>query len=122
MSDDLVKILQLQSLADLKLNTELARLKGIALEEEGPKATLTAIAQEKKRYNPLSETDISQITLACSDGKWQSWAERETRIAMGELAKIAQKYEDQLLVTNQAFGRVEALKTIISKAKGAVKK
>lgn len=117
MKEDLIKIQQLQTLAELKLNIERARLSDIAREEDGPKAVLRAIAQEKKRQTGATELDVQHTTLVGMDGKWRVWAERETRSAMLELARIAKKREDQLLVTTQAFGRTEALKSIVAKAK-----
>jgi hypothetical protein len=117
MREDLIKIQQLQVLAELKLNSERARLKDIAREEERPNAVLDAISQEKERHTGVVELEVSQSTLAGMDGKWRVWAERETRAAMQELARIAKKREDQLRVTNQAFGRTEALKSLVKKAK-----
>lgn len=117
MKEDLIKIQQLRTLAELKLNTERARLSDITREENGPKVVLSAIAQEKKRQTRASELDFPQSTLVGMDGKWRVWAERETRSAMLELARIAKKREDQMLVITQAFGRTEALRSIISKAK-----
>jgi hypothetical protein len=122
MRKDLIKIQQLQVLAELKLNTERARLKDIMREEDGPNAVLDAIRQEKKRHSGTVDLDVPQSTLIGVDGKWRVWAERETRAAMLELARIAKKREDQLRVTNQAFGRTEALKSIVSKAKETLKK
>ncbi|MEM5476662.1 hypothetical protein [Pacificibacter sp. AS14] len=122
MSDNLIKIQQLQSLAELKLNTERARLKGIAREEDGPNAVLQEILQEKQHYGNMFGAEVAQSTRAGMDGKWRVWAERKTLAAMLELARIAKKREDQLLVTNQAFGRTEALKAIVKKAKEAQKK
>lgn len=122
MREELIRIQHLQALAEMKLNTERARLKAIAREESEPKAVLDAIAQEKKRHGRAAELDVSQFTLLGLDHKWQGWAERETRAAMLELARIAKKREDQLRVTNQAFGRTEALKSILAKTKEALKK
>lgn len=122
MNDELIKIRQLQALAELKLNTERARLKDILREEEGPKAVLDAIAQEKKSQSAVSEQEVSQSLLAGAQGKWQVWADREARAAMSELARIAQKYEHQLQITTQAFGRTEALKSIEAKTKAALQR
>lgn len=122
MKEDLIKIQQLQTLAEIKLNSERARLREIAREENVPKAVLSAIAQEKKRYTSASEPDVPHFMLDGMDGKWRIWAERETRSALQELARIAKKREDQLRVTNQAFGRTEVLNSIVRKAKETLKK
>lgn len=117
MNDDLIKIRQLQKLAELKLNTELARLKDIAREKDVPNAVLNAIVQEKKCHDKNAESKISQSMISGMDVKWQVWAERKTRDAMGELARIAQQQEDQMLIAKQAFGRTEALKFVVRKTK-----
>jgi hypothetical protein len=113
--EDLKKIRQLQALAELKLTTELAHLKAISDEEAAPKAVISAIAQEKADHATDANLGVSQSTMAGMDQKWSIWAEREQRDAMRVLALIAQRREDQRVVTKQAFGRTEALKNIALK-------
>jgi hypothetical protein len=121
MREDLMKIRQLQALAELKLTTELAQLKVISDEEAAPKAAISAIAQEKTRNASDASLGVSQSTIAGMDNKWSIWAEREQRDAMRALARIAQRREDQLIVTKQAFGRTEALKNIAIKMRNDAK-
>lgn len=119
MTNDVTKIQQLQALAELKLTTELANLDRIAAEKQAPNAALDAIAREKRVQDQSANWDIDQATVSGMSEKWAIWAEREMRNAMGELARIAQRYEAQMDVAKQAFGRTEALKGLVQKAKDA---
>ncbi|MEN8833262.1 MAG: hypothetical protein ABF285_00375 [Pacificibacter sp.] len=119
MTNDVTKIQQLQALAELKLTTELANLDRIAAEKQAPNAVLDAIAREKRVQDQSANWDFDQATVSGMSEKWAIWAERETRNAMGELARIAQRYEAQMDVAQQAFGRTEALKALVQKAKDA---
>lgn len=115
MTDDLVKIRQLQALADLKLNTELARLKAIAQEKDVPNAILDKISKEKIRSIEMSKSDFTQSMVSGMDANWHIWVEQKTRSAMSDLARIAQRQEAQMIVAKQAFGRTEALKSLAKK-------
>lgn len=117
MTEALIKIRQLQVLAKLKLNTELVRLSEISHEESVPLARLKAIAQEEMRHKDNGGFEISQAALSGMDTRWQIWAGREKRAIMSDLARIAQKREDQLIIAKHAFGRTEVLKTLESDAK-----
>lgn len=117
MTDALIRIQQLQALAEMKLNFELARVSEFTQQEHAPKAKLNAINQEEICNRNNGEFEESQAILSGMDVKWQIWAEHEKRTLMRELAQIAQKREDQIIIAKHAFGRTEVLKKIAATTK-----
>ncbi|RPE64621.1 hypothetical protein EDD53_2380 [Pacificibacter maritimus] len=117
MSDLAKKVMQLQHLAELKLNMELSHLQAITAQRDAPLQVIEAINAEKKAIQTaaLDDNDFTHATLSGVDQNWAKWAQVQQKTAMENMARIAQKRESQLQIARQAFGRVDALKALANK-------
>lgn len=108
---------KLTAIAELALQKELSDLAVQAAKERVEKEALEALlAQKAERLRARSQFDgFDPATLADVDGKWARWADKQALEMRRKLALAAAAREDQLVKTQRAFGRNEALKGIIRK-------
>ncbi|SFJ61409.1 hypothetical protein [Celeribacter neptunius] len=111
MTKRFAQLKRLQEVAELALNSELAKLADIKREEEGPRARLRQIEEARaERAAALSAADgFDMASLMGVDRAWDKWADQEKRQALRDLARVAERREAQLELTRKAFGKKDAL-------------
>lgn len=111
MSKKRAQLNRLKDVAELALNSELARLAEIKREEDAPRTRLKQLEQARvERAAALGDAEgFDMASLMGADRAWEKWAEKEKRQAMMELAQVAERREAQLEHTRKAFGKKDAL-------------
>lgn len=112
-------ISELEVLAQIVFEAELARLKTLSQEVNEQHAALSELAAAKsQRQAALMESELRDdlAFLAGQDALWGKWAFLESARLSRSLAQAAARREDQRLKTQRAFGKRDALRQMREQA------
>lgn len=106
---------EMEAVATMALDVELARLKMISKEMAGKNEVLHTLAQSRTariRELQAGSADEDVAFLCGQDALWWAWLERNAAKISQEVAELGIKREDQRLRAKQAFGKRDALRQI----------
>ncbi|MFT6451055.1 MAG: hypothetical protein ACJA06_000536 [Halocynthiibacter sp.] len=108
-------IAALETLAQLILDSELARLQGISKEQEEKASAIKALQDARKTRDEILLDGPDMAQFAGADVRWHRWMAGAQRSLAIEAAQIAARREAQLAVSRKAFGRVQVLGKLTGK-------
>lgn len=108
-------LLKLHAIADMALQTELAKLAAIASEEKEPRQALETLSTEQARLFEQSR-DTLGLTRPNAMENWIGWAQKERQKISETLLEIQTRKEHQIARSRRAFGKRTALEKIMNKS------
>ena len=118
------RLMKLQSVSTTLLDIELFKLKKIAVEQNRISEALLDI-QNAKRQQSIELTNTNGLEASLRAGvntKWDAWCIQKSTSLNQERAALRVEMESQLKKTQEMFGRSDAVKTLVKRQAGLIKK
>lgn len=112
----------LETLATIVFDAEMARLNVLTKDLSARQTQLEDLAAAKAARSAYLEAGQSESDLAFlvgQDARWSRWLNQESQRLSKMLAEAAARREEQVLKTQRAFGKRDALRQIREKEEAA---
>lgn len=112
----------LEALATIVFDAQMARLNVLTKDLSARQTLLEELAAAKEARSSYLEAGHSENDLAFlvgQDSRWSRWLNQERQRLSKEVAEAAARREEQVLKTQRAFGKRDALRQIREKEEAA---
>ncbi len=110
---------RLSQLADLVLDTELAKLANTTRHRDIVRGQISQLDEDLRDFaqQRASENHQDAQVLSGKDKGWQDWRRTKRAGLNAKLAKAEAERESAKTVTRKAFGRAQVLEELVSKSR-----